>query len=722
MFFLNPSNNYQPFSRLLSTSSYPTTTTPNSPTNINHIVFGIVGSLNTWNSRKPYVESWWRPNITRGYLFLDRPPTPEFQPWPSNLPPFRVSEDVRKITTFPKTVRLIPARIVRTIIEAFREGDKNVRWYVMGDDDTIFFLDNLIGVLAKYNHSKYYYIGSNSEFVKSNYDFSFDMAFGGAGYALSYPLVEALAAKLDACILRYPRSYGSDLTLYSCLADFGVLLTLEKGFHQAELLDPAVNGTLNVLNSCAKAPSVKRVVLTSSIAAVAFNGRPRTPDVVVDETWFSDPELCKQEQQWYLVSKTLAEDAAWKFAKEKGIDLVAINPSMVVGPLLQQTLNTSADAILKVINGAQVFPNLTVGWVDVKDVAKAHIQAYEIPSASGRYCMVGKVAHYSEVVRTLRELYPSLQLPKKCADDKPFVPTYQVSKERAKSLGIEFTPFEVSLKETVESLKEKGFVRGDLNNEFVMIVSFRMSFFIMSVLTDLLSIHLDEKQAELLDPAVKGTLNVLNSCAKASSVKRVVLTSSMAAVAYNGRPKTPDVVVDETWFSDPDLCKQGQQWYVLSKTLAEDAAWKFAKEKGIDMVAINPAMVIGPLLQPALNTSAAVILNLINGAQVFPNLTFGWVDVKDVAKAHIQAYEIPSASGRYSMVGRVAHYSEVVRTLRELYPSLQLPKKCADDKPFVPTYQVSKERAKSLGIEFTPFEVSLKETVESLKEKGFVSF
>jgi nucleoside-diphosphate-sugar epimerase len=63
--------------------------------------------------------------------------------------------------------------------------------------------------------------------------------------------------------------------------------------------------------------------------------------------------------------------------------------------------------------GAQVFPNLTFGWVDVRDVAKAHIQAYEIPSATGRYCMVGKVAHYSEVVRTLSELYPSLQLPQK---------------------------------------------------------------------------------------------------------------------------------------------------------------------------------------------------------------------------------------------------------------------------------------------------------------------
>lgn len=62
-------------------------------------------------------------------------------------------------------------------------------------------------------------------------------------------------------------------------------------------------------------------------------------------------------------------------------------------------------------------------------------------------------------------------------------------------------------------------------------------------------------QAELIDPAVKGTLNVLNTCAKTSSVKRVVLTSSIAAVAYNGKPRTPAVVVDETWFTDPDYCK-----------------------------------------------------------------------------------------------------------------------------------------------------------------------
>ncbi|CAE6207207.1 unnamed protein product [Arabidopsis arenosa] len=82
----------------------------------------------------------------------------------------------------------------------------------------------------------------------------------------------------------------------------------------------------------------------------------------------------------------------------------------------------------------------------------------------------------------------------------------------------------------------------------------------------------------------------------------------MAAVGYNRKPRTPDVTVDETWFSDPELCESSKMWYVLSKTLAEDAAWKLAKEKGLDIVTINPAMVIGPLLQPTLNTSAAAIL------------------------------------------------------------------------------------------------------------------
>lgn len=63
--------------------------------------------------------------------------------------------------------------------------------------------------------------------------------------------------------------------------------------------------------------------------------------------------------------------------------------------------------------GSQTFPNTSFAWINVKDVANAHIQAYEIVSASGRYCMVERVAHFSEVVKILRDLYPTLKIPDK---------------------------------------------------------------------------------------------------------------------------------------------------------------------------------------------------------------------------------------------------------------------------------------------------------------------
>ncbi|XP_010905790.1 phenylacetaldehyde reductase isoform X2 [Elaeis guineensis] len=235
-------------------------------------------------------------------------------------------------------------------------------------------------------------------------------------------------------------------------------------------------------------------------------------------------------------------------------------------------------------------------------------------------------------------------------------------------------------------------------------------------------IHAMDPQTELIEPAVKGTLNVFSSCVKTPSVRRVVVTSTMGSVYYNGRPRTPDIIVDETWFSNAEFCKQEKMWYQLSKTLAEEVAWKFSKDNSIDMVTIHPAFVIGPLLQPTLNTSAAEFLKLINGSSTYPNVTYGWVNVKDVAMAHILAFEVPSASGRYCLVESVAHCSEIVKILHEQYSALKLPEKCADDKPLMPIYHVSKEKAKSLGIDYIPLETSIKEIVKSLKEKGFVSF
>lgn len=72
------------------------------------------------------------------------------------------------------------------------------------------------------------------------------------------------------------------------------LFSSAPSIFQAELIDPALKGTLNVLKSCAKVPSIKRVIITSSMASVMINGKPLTSDVVIDETWFSDPKFCEE--------------------------------------------------------------------------------------------------------------------------------------------------------------------------------------------------------------------------------------------------------------------------------------------------------------------------------------------------------------------------------------------------------------------------------------------
>ncbi|KAK7850544.1 tetraketide alpha-pyrone reductase 1 [Quercus suber] len=227
---------------------------------------------------------------------------------------------------------------------------------------------------------------------------------------------------------------------------------------QSQLIDPAVKGTLNVLRSCAKVPSIKRVIITSSMASVMFNGKTLSPDVVIDETWFSDPISCEKLKLWYMLSKTLAEEAAWKFAEENDIDLVAINPGLVIGPLIEPTLGFSLETFLNLVKGTEVFPDGMCILVDVRDVANAHIQAFEIPAASGRYCIVAKVIHYFEVFKILHGLYPTFNLLEKCEDDKPLLPAYKISQDKAKSLGISFVPLEVTLRDTMESFKDYGFL------------------------------------------------------------------------------------------------------------------------------------------------------------------------------------------------------------------------------------------------------------------------
>ncbi|CAH9072325.1 unnamed protein product [Cuscuta europaea] len=243
--FKNPS--CSPVEELLSLSSSPSfpalnplgkNITGSSPTNISHLLFGLLGSEKAWHYRKAYVEAWWRPGETRGFLYLDVAPKGGLMPWSTASPPYRVSDDISAMIRETKHVAPVMARMVHGIMEVFRERSppqQEVRWVVMGDDDSVFFVDNMVDVLAAYDHTKYYYFGGQSEFVKSNYWFSFNQGFGGAGFILSYPLAAALSEGMESCLRRYARVRSADTITMLCISDLGVNLTPLKGFHQVDL-------------------------------------------------------------------------------------------------------------------------------------------------------------------------------------------------------------------------------------------------------------------------------------------------------------------------------------------------------------------------------------------------------------------------------------------------------------------------------------------------------
>jgi len=198
-------------------------------TGLENIVFGIASSADHWQKRKQYVEVWWKPGITRGFVWLDRPAN-----FTSN-PPIKVSEDTSRFKfTHPNAPRSA-LRLARIVLETFKLGLPNVKWFVMGDDDTVFVTENLVQVLNKYDHNQFYYIGSISECSEQNMAHSYNMAYGGGGFAISYPLAKVLAEILDGCIDRYSSLYGSDHRVQACLAEIGVPLTKEPGFHQIDL-------------------------------------------------------------------------------------------------------------------------------------------------------------------------------------------------------------------------------------------------------------------------------------------------------------------------------------------------------------------------------------------------------------------------------------------------------------------------------------------------------
>ncbi|KAK9093645.1 hypothetical protein Scep_025114 [Stephania cephalantha] len=204
---------------------------------LNHILFGIAGSSQLWKRRKEFIRLWWRPHLMRGHVWLDDhlPPSPHDSDDDAALPPTIVSEDTSAFRYTNPTGHPSGLRISRIISESFRLRLPHVRWFVLGDDDTIFNPDNLLALLSKYDSSQMLYIGSPSESHSANSYFSHSMAFGGGGIAITYPLAEALSRIQDDCLDRYPNLYGSDDRLHACISELGVPLTREPGFHQWDI-------------------------------------------------------------------------------------------------------------------------------------------------------------------------------------------------------------------------------------------------------------------------------------------------------------------------------------------------------------------------------------------------------------------------------------------------------------------------------------------------------
>jgi len=192
-------------------------------------------------------------------------------------------------------------------------------------------------------------------------------------------------------------------------------------------------------------------------------------------------------------------------------------------------------------------------------------------------------------------------------------------------------------------------------------------------------------QHDLVDPAVLGTSNVLNQASKTKTVKRVVLTSSCAAIYTDCTDLdiTPGKVFTEgVWNSTASL---DYQPYSYSKTMAEKTAWElYEQQEQWDLVVINPCLVMGPPLNPKATTSESfnILKQLGDGSMKsgVPDIGLGVVDVRDVALAHYRAGIIPEAEGRHITCGHNTSLLELALALQPKFgdeypiPNRALPK------------------------------------------------
>lgn len=252
-------------------------------------------------------------------------------------------------------------------------------------------------------------------------------------------------------------------------------------------------------------------------------------------------------------------------------------------------------------------------------------------------------------------------------------------------------------------------------------------------------LNVKDPQKELVDPALKGTINVLEAANRSKKVKKVVLTSSVAAVygdsidMSNKGLKT----FNESHFNDTSSLKH--QPYSYSKVLAEKKAWEMAEQQNDwKLIVVNPSFVIGPaLFQHSKSESLKFVNDIISGKlkNGVAELYFGFVDVRDVAEAHIYCLE-NEAEGRHILAERVTDMLSFVNIIRDQYGNrFKLPKSnfpkwlialigglFGITRKFVLNnvgYPIQFDNSKSkekLGLEYIPLEKTVKDMVDRLTQ------
>lgn len=253
----------------------------------------------------------------------------------------------------------------------------------------------------------------------------------------------------------------------------------------------------------------------------------------------------------------------------------------------------------------------------------------------------------------------------------------------------------------------------------------------------------EDPQRDLVDPAVQGTRNVLDTASQTASVKRVVVTSSCAAIYGDNADvqQAPGGVLTEAlWNTSSSLTHNP---YAYSKVEAEKAAWRLAEAQSRwDLVTINPSLVIGPGLNPkGTSESYKLVAQMGDGTLKTgaPRLGIGVVDVRDVAEAHYQAGFRPEAKGRYIVSGHDTDLFEMAQTLRPQFgdryplPKRTLPKWLlwlagpmvdkSMTRQFVARnvdipWRADNSRSRNeLGISYRPLEESMNEFFAQLSEQ-----